>query len=125
MKFKRLNEELLQEMARIGYLDGYEIYIHTDDSGNIPHFHIWDRNSKGEKFHTCIQIKEPKYFHHTGKENILNSKQKKDLYNLLQLPYRKNINITLWQHLIMSWNDNNSNILVDENQEMPDYTKLK
>ena len=125
MKFKRLNEELLQEMARIGYLDGYEIYIDTDDSGNIPHFHIWDRSSKGEKFHTCIQIKEPEYFHHTGKEDTLNSKQKKDLYNLLQLPYRKNINITLWQHLIMSWNDNNSNILVDENQEMPDYTKLK
>lgn len=57
----------LNEMAKICYLNWLEIHMRTNDPENIPHFHIWDRESDGEKFHTCIEIKSSKYFHHTGK----------------------------------------------------------
>ena len=69
----------LEEMARIGYIDNLEILIWTDDPGNIPHFHIRDRSTKGQEFNCCIRIDKPEYFIHTGKENKLNSKQIKNL----------------------------------------------
>ena len=34
----------LYEMARAGYIDNLEIFVNTDDSGNIAHFHIRDSN---------------------------------------------------------------------------------
>ena len=114
----------LMEMARVGFFDEYEIYIHTDDPGNIPHFHIWDAETKGNKYHTCIRIDKPEYFHHTGKEDTLNSKDKKDLVKFLNSkPKNKRYN-TNWEYLVSMWNDNNSKINVDEDIEMPDYTKL-
>ena len=42
--------------------------------GYIPYFHIKDTISNGKKFHTCVKIEKPEYFHHTGKERVLNSK---------------------------------------------------
>ena len=75
MKLVIVNNNLT-EMARIGFTDDmYEIYINTDDPGNIPHFHYRKAN-KWSEFHTCIKIASAEYFHHTGKEDVLNSKQR-------------------------------------------------
>ena len=115
----------LMEMARVGFFDEYEIYIHTDDPGNIPHFHIWDAETKGNKYHTCIRIDKPEYFHHTGKEDILNSKDKKDLVKFLKSKPKNKRYDNYWQILVDEWNRNNSIIEIDPDQEMPDYTKLK
>ena len=130
MKIEKLNTcklnmlKPLMEMARVGFFDEYEIYIHTDDPGNIPHFHIWDAETRGNKYHTCIMIQVPEYFHHTGKEDTLNHKDKKDLMNfLIDKPKNKRFK-TNWEYLVSMWNDNNSMIQVDEDQEIPDYTKL-
>lgn len=114
----------LMEMARVGFFDEYEIYIHTDDPGNIPHFHIWDAETKGNKYHTCIKIEVPEYFHHTGKEDILNHKDKKDLMNFLNSKPKNKRFKTNWEYLVSMWNDNNSKIQVDEDKSIPDYTKL-
>lgn len=114
----------LMEMARVGFFDEYEIYIHTDDPGNIPHFHIWDASTKGNKYHTCIRIDKPEYFHHTGKEDILNHKDKKDLMNFLNSKPKNKRFKTNWEYLVSMWNDNNSKIQVDEDKSIPDYTKL-
>ena len=112
-------------MARVGIMDEYEIYIHTDDPGNTPHFHIWDYSTKGDKFHTCIRIDTARYFHHNGKEDILSSKDKKDLIIFLNSkPKNKRYN-TYWEYLISMWNDNNSFVQVDEDQPMPDYRNLR
>lgn len=126
-ELKSINEEerLLQEMARVGYLGTFEIYVHTDDSGNIPHFHIWDRASRGEEFHTCICIHKASYFHHTGKENTLNSKQRKSLIDFMNDKYKQDENKTNWRHLLELWNDNNSNVVVSLDLEMPNYLELK
>ena len=114
---------ILNEMARVGYVGKYEIWVRTNDSGYIPHMHMWDSDTHGGKFHTCIRLDKPEYFHHTGKEDVLNSKMKKDLVNFLSSNYRL-FGITNWKWLLIQWNENNSNVTIDEDSEMPDYTKL-
>jgi len=117
--------ELLNEMARVGFFSDFEVWIRTDDPGNIPHFHVWDKNSKGGLFHTCVKIETPEYFHHTGKEDIFNSKQKKELVEFLQAkPLKSHWHPTNWDFIITLWNANNSKAEVSEDQDIPDYTKL-
>lgn len=121
---------LLCEMARVGYFfrDQYEVYIHTDDPGNEPHFHIRDVSTRGEEFHTCVKIKEAMYFHHDGKEGNLNTHQRKSLMDFLQSSpskqYKRIDFPTNWDKVIYEWNENNSKTLVDEEQAIPDYTNI-
>lgn len=117
-------EKPLFEMARVGFFDEYEIYIHTDDPGKIPHFHLWDAGTKGNKFHTCIRIDKSEYFHHTGKEDVLNTNDKKDLCKFLSDKPKNKRYETYWEYLVSMWNDNNSDVEIPEDQSMPDYTKL-
>lgn len=74
-------------MARVGKMQHhgtiYEIYVNSDDGGNIPHFHFRDIID-WDAFHTCIEIAQPKYFHHTDKEDILNSKLKRMLNEFMK-----------------------------------------
>ena len=119
------NEQLLLEMARVGFFSNFEVWIRTDDPGNIPHFHVWDQNSKGGLFHTCVKILEPEYFHHTGKEDVFNSKQKKELIEFLNAkPLKSKWHPTNWDFIITVWNANNSKFEVPEDSPIPDYTKL-
>lgn len=112
----------LFEMALIGNVDEYAISINTNDGGYIPHFHIKDTNSNGNKFHTCIKIEKTEYFHHTGKENILNSKLRKELIKFLKS--ETELGITHWKYLVATWNKNNSNRKLPIEIPMPDYTAL-
>lgn len=121
---KELSEDLFLEMARIGFTeDGFEIYVHTDDAGNIPHFHYRDRTTVGQQFHTCIRLDKPEYFHHTGKEDVLNSKQKKNLIKFLNSKARSGWS-TNFEKVIDEWNVNNSDVEISYDQPMPDYAKL-
>lgn len=116
----------LLEMARVGYTsDNYEVYVNTDDGGNIPHFHYRKGNPNNYEFHTCIKLKSPEYFHHTGKEDVLNNKQLKELIKFLQSSSKNKRYSSNWEQILSLWNDNNSSETVNEEQEMPDYTKLK
>lgn len=123
--YEKLRESMLLEMARVGFIDDeYEVYIHTDDPGNVPHFHIWDAETRGQKFHTCIRIESPEYFHHTGKEDYLNSSMRKELVSFLKSKSKNKRFSSNWEYLVSMWNDNNSKINVPEDITMPDYTKL-
>lgn len=122
--------KFLNEMAyKIGDVDKYTIYVNSDDSGNIPHFHMVDSNSRGTNkkgFHTCIEIKDAKYFHHNGKEDVLDTKLRKQLQVFLQKPFRNNkFKMTNWEFIKEAWNDNNSNMNVPEDCKMPNYLELK
>ena len=122
-----MNEEKheLYEMARIGFTDdGFEVYINTDDGGNIPHFHYRRGKYPNYDFHTCIRLDEAEYFHPEGKEGRLNSKQKKDLLRFLN-SINKDEDKTNWQILLIEWNRNNFNIRIDKNQKMLNYLNLK
>lgn len=124
--YEKLRESMLLEMARVGFIDDeYEVYIHTDDPGNVPHFHIWDAETRGQKFHTCIRIESPEYFHHTGKEDYLNSSMRKELIKFLKSkPTKLKRYNTNWEVVVDMWNANNSKANVPDDLPMPDYTRL-
>lgn len=118
-----IEDKMLLEMASIGNIDNTLcVVIRMNDAGNIPHFHIMDKSTLGKKFHTCVKIETPEYFHHTGKVDVLNSKQRKSLVEFLKSSHR---NGTKWEMLIDLWNINNSTIKVDDNIDMPDYTNIR
>lgn len=118
-----LNERFLFEMAQIGDLDNkLIIYVRSNEGGNIPHFHIVDKQTLGSKFHTCVKIENATYFHHTGKEDVLNSKQRKRLIEFLSKDFDEDT--TNWEYLIMTWNANNSSTKLSKRMQMPDYTNL-
>lgn len=121
---KILKEEQLFEMARIGKYETFDVYVHTDDSGKIPHFHIWDCSTRGQNFHTCIRIDEPKYFHHTGKEDVLKNKEIKKLIDFLQSKPKNGKFNSNWELLVYMWNLNNSDVEISENSIMPNYMLL-
>lgn len=117
-------ERYLMEMANIGSIDNkLVVIIRMNDPGNIPHFHIVDKATLGRDFHTCIKIETPEYFHHEGKEDVLNSKQRKNLNDFLK--NKNELGVTNWKYLVTTWNINNSNKSVDKDIVQPDYTKLK
>ena len=119
-----LTEQGLFEMARIGFTnDSYEVYVNTDDPGNIPHFHY--RKKGSWEGHTCICLTKPEYFHHGDKQASLNKKQIKELINFLNSkPIRTSRYNSNWEYLLDAWNMNNSNINIPEDYPMPDYSKL-
>lgn len=121
-----LREDMLLEMARVGFIgDEYEVFIHTNDPGHIPHFHMWDKATRGQNFHTCIRIDKPEYFHHTGKEDKLNSNTKKALINFLKSsPLKFGYFDTNWNIVIYMWNMNNSEVEIPKDMPMPDYRLL-
>ena len=118
------DEDILNEMAQIGKFDSYVVFVRTNDPGNIPHFHVWDANTHGGHFHTCVRLDEHEYFHHTGKEDVFNSKDRKDLYNFLNAPSEDEPEKTNWQVLVIEWNRNNSDRKVSKDLEIPDYRLL-
>ena len=123
MNENHLQSKMLLEMAKVGPLnDELVIYIWTNDGGNIPHFHIVDKATMGNEFHTCVKIMSAEYFHHTGKEDVLNSKQKKTLMNFFTMSDKWGDNY--WDIVLQEWNRNSSKIEVDRNLPTPDYTKL-
>lgn len=119
------DESGLNKMAQIGRFGNYTAFVNTDDLGNIPHFHLWDSNSKGGRFHTCIKILSPEYFHHHGKEGVLNSSDRKELCAFLALPSEDEPTKTNWGVLVIEWNRNNSEKKIDAKTPMPDYSLLK
>lgn len=111
-------------MARIGYTDGkYEVYVNTNDAGNIPHFH-YRLETDWSKFHTCIKLTSPEYFLHEGKEHVLNKKRLKLLMTFLLTAPPDRPGYTNWQEVVMEWNRNNSDMNVPSDLEMPDYNEL-
>lgn len=120
-------------MSRVGKIktdgDTYEIFVNTDDAGNIPHFHFrciddWS------KFHSCIEIARAEYFSHGSKQDKLNSKQRKELQKFMCEPtnsrfyHEDGSRINNWEYICELWNLNNSDVQLDDNIEQPDYTKL-
>ncbi len=120
-------------MSRVGQISGngvtFEIYVNTNDGGKIPHFHMRDIDD-WDNFHTCIRIDAPKYFLHGSKQDILSAKEKKLLADFMEAPTRKALfnekgqRINNWQYVCMLWDDNNSDVMIDESVEQPDYRQL-
>lgn len=123
INFSLHNDSVINEMSQVGTFSKYTIIVWTNDPGNIPHFHIVDSSTRGEKFHTCLKIETPEYFHHSGKEDVLNNKERKELLKFLNS--KDKWGEQNWIVLLKEWERNNSNSSIDINQVIPDYLKLK
>lgn len=119
--------QVVNEMARIGFIKDkleLEVYVNTDDGGELPHFHVRDKATRGGQFHCCIRFDTPMYFPHEGKRSTMNAKQRKALVELLKSVDRDS-GKTLWWESLHEWNRNNSDVTVDLSTPMPDYQHLR
>ena len=130
-------EELINgilEMARVGYLpvgsnkSQVEVYVHTDDPGKTPHFHVRKKSEHGHSFEwdKCIQFEKAEYFEHGDfhKGKLPNKKYVKMVIDLMK-SVNKTWGITYWQYAVRMWNDNNSDVTLPDDLQMPDYSRLK
>ena len=131
MKFKFGKIKNLTEMARIGFIpsgdvNGIEVYVHTDDSGNIPHFHVRKRSShNGFEWESCVRYDSPEYFFHSRYNKKLDTKIAKQLDAMLRMVDEKDRNHrTYWEKAVDDWNDNNSSMELPIDIKQPDYTQL-
>ena len=106
--------ELLDEMARVGYMGKkkeFEIYVRTDDPGRIPHFHVRDSSTQGKEFEACVELKTNRYFSHGKYNDKLNTSQRKQLAQFMESPneyFPNNYMATIY-----AWNTNNSSEKVE------------
>lgn len=113
----------LNEMATIGKPTSDKvIMIRMNDGGNVPHFHIMDSGSLGNEFETCVRFDSNRYFHHHGKEGVLNAKERKKLVKFLKAELGNGW--TNWNYMVDAWNRNNSHLKIDPNTPMPDYSVI-
>lgn len=127
-----------EEIARIGYFgdnDEYEIYVKTDDEETMPHFHIRDAETKGERFETCVCFEQNRYCLHGEYKDVLTPEQQAllkeymeslSLYKLYTLPLMRN-----YEWAADMWNLNNKatqvSLRYDSGDDViiPDYEQLK
>ena len=121
----------LNEMARVGYINGeLEVYVWTDDPGNIPHVHVRDTNSKGNDFETCVKLNTNEYFLHGHHKDKFNSKQRKAFAEFMEAKPLKGPYKTNYELAVSMWELNNSSAEVKINKDylgnviIPDYKNM-
>lgn len=95
-----------------------ELYIYTDDPGQIPHMHIHIQGQHD----VCIRFDSPNYFSHEKNNNTVSSKVAAWIDAILRIT--DDDDQTLWKFAVKSWNSNNSGSKLPLDLEQPDYTKL-
>ena len=123
--------ERINEMARIGWIPsnqtkGIEVYVHTDDNDNVPHFHVRKYGSHNDfEWEVCVRYDSAQYFSHGRYGGIMPTKITKMLDKMLREKDPKSRHDeTYWEEAIDEWNRNNSDIEIDKKLEQPDYSKL-
>lgn len=126
----------LYEMASIGTIkDDYEVRVYGKE-GSIPHFHVTKGPGEHPTEECCICIQECKYFDHdsvkNNDKNVKDLRLNKDLLKRMVTMLQEYVSskfegLTKWDLVILMWNSQNPGEYrqVDDNQPMPDYTKLK
>lgn len=137
IEFNERDQREMVDIARIGFIEdlGFEVFVRTDDEESVPHVHIWDYDTRGEKFNSCVKLLTPEYLTYRDKcNNVFNPRQKEAFTNFMsevktslikRVPAMTNYEFSCWM-----WGDNNSNMDVDvqydenDNPIIPDYSKL-
>ncbi len=110
-------------MVQIGKYDSYYIYIYGNE-GPKPYFHIFTGNPSYPEWQSCICIASPEYFHHSGKEGMLNASQIKKMVSFLGMKNEDMPDKTNWEIVVFQWNQNNPQWKININAPMPDYNLL-
>ncbi len=114
-----MKEIEFSEMSVIGEFCNYIIAVFTNDSENIPHFHILRRSDKSVKFDSRLCLEKSEYIHHTDNKNILNSYELIELVKFLN--DKDKWGEQNWIVLLKAWVRNNPSTSIDINTPMPDY----
>ena len=130
--FEKFHSARLDEMARVGFLDGeFEIYVWTDDSGHIPHIHVRDTNARGGNYETCIKLKTNEYFLHGHYTDKMNASMRKAFNNFMHAPCINTRYQNNYDFAVDMWNHNNSSTIITPEYDaygniiVPDYTTIK
>ena len=93
--------------------------------GDIPHFHVFNKNGS---FDTCIKIYSAEYFHYEGHTGVFeSSKDRKELDRWLRKRNKILKNSTNWEIIVYLWESANPNCLfpiLNKTNIQPDYSKL-
>ena len=115
-------------MARIGFVPvntkkTVEVYVHTDDEGRVPHFHVrkYGRNNQFD-WEACVMYTSAEYFAHGHYTDRIPTKGCKQLDAMLRETSKSGR--TYWETAVDAWNLNNSEEDLPYDLEQPDYTKL-
>lgn len=127
MKRMIIQHQDIEGMARIGFLNKqgnpesrseFELYVNTDDGGNIPHMHVHIK----DEHDACIRYDCAEYFSHGKNNNKVSSEVAKMIDILLRKQYTSKM--TYWDYAVASWNINNSSKKLSDDLDQPDYTQL-
>ena len=129
---KLVRHEDIFGMARIGWVPegsmrSVEVYVHTDDPGKVPHFHVRKYSgSNNFEWETCIRFDSSEYFLHGSYSDKLPSRKvAKQLDAMLRSKDKSNrYGATYWETAVDEWNRNNSDVMLPLDLEQPDYSKL-
>lgn len=105
------------------------VCVHSIEGDNIPHFHL-ERSAKKKRLKDiCVRLDTNEFFNHGGKDDILNAKDSRILYEWLCKPNTKypisgmpGMYFNNWQVLADMWNGRKTTI-VDLNN-MPNYSVI-
>lgn len=124
-------DDQFDEIARVGFIGEHnelEVFVRTDDTGSVPHFHVRDHETKGEIFEACVELFANRYFHHEHLSDVLSSSQRTLLAEFMESPndyFPSNYEATIY-----AWNANNETrkveVMKDErgNVIIPDYCSI-
>ena len=129
---EKLNEEPVLESARVGFINGaYEVYVHTDDAGYIPHVHIRDKATRGKEFETCVALNSNEYFLHGKYDDKMSGDMIKLFSDFMKSKPLSKRYSTNYELAVDMWNLNNSDTQVDVDYDddgemiIPDYKHIK
>lgn len=117
-----MNKSGFSEMSLIGTFRNYLIVVYTNDSNQIPHFHIMNSSNEFENFESCMKLEKPEYSFHTGRNDILNEESIKELIAFFQS--KDKWGEQNWIVLLKAWVRNNPNSPIDINTPIPDYVSI-
>lgn len=130
---KSLRNKRLDEMARVGFIGKkaeFEVYIRTNDSGYIPHVHIWDSATNGDEFDCCVKLETNEYFPHGHHIDKMNKKMCKAFNDFMRQPCRSPKYKNNYELAVEMWNLNNSSsyVQITEDEEgntiIPNYDTI-
>lgn len=101
-----------------------EIY---SGEGQIPHFHIKNKDRSKGKFDCCIMVYSAEYFDHGTHTDKLTKSQCKQMNEFFKQKDTYNPNKTLWDAMVNYWNASNPDCKFPNYKKVksqPDYSKL-
>ena len=119
-------KNLESDFARIGDIDdNLEVSVGSRNGELLPHFHVWDKGTRGENFHVRIEIGRNAYFGYGRNDAVLDFRQRKMLVDFLnRKPQRTDAFSSHWDAILTLWNLSDSAIVVDETLPTPDYSTI-